>query len=55
MKQEIYPITVCTTLLQPMGYEKLAKLYEQLHAIEYPTARKLNLAKINELVEKSKN
>ena len=48
----IYPITVCTTLLQPMGYEKLAKLYEQLHAIEYPTARKLNLAKINELVEK---
>ena len=48
----IYPITVCTTLLQPMGYEKLAKLYEQLHAIEYPATRKLNLAKINELVEK---
>ena len=48
----IYPITVCTTLLQPTGYEKLAKLYEQLDAVEYPATRKLNLEKINELVEK---
>ena len=48
----IYPITVCTTLLQPMGYEKLGKLYEQLHDVDYPVERKLDLAKINELVEK---
>lgn len=47
----IYPITVCTTLLQPMGYEKLAKLHDQLEVIEYPAVRKLNLEKINMLVE----
>ena len=50
----IYPITVCTTLLQPMGYEKLAKLHEQLHAVDYPVRRKLDLAKISELVESVK-
>ena len=51
-KAGIYPITVCTTLLQPMGYEKLGKLYGQLAEIDYSESRKLDLAKINELVEK---
>lgn len=51
----IYPITVCTTLLQPTGYEKLGKLYEQLCSSSYPEKRKLDLEKINELVDKVRN
>jgi len=51
----IYPITVCTTLLQPTGYEKLGKLYEQLHSVSYPEERQLDLEKINELVTKVRN
>ena len=47
----IYPITVCTTLLQPLGYDKLEGLYNQLQAVDYPTKRHVVLKKLEALVE----
>lgn len=47
----IYPITVCTTLLQPTGYERLKQLHDKLVVMDYPAERKLSLDKINALVD----
>lgn len=46
----IYPITVCTTLLQPIGYDKLKPMSEGLQEMAYPTERKVSQAKLDELV-----
>lgn len=46
----IYPITVCTVLLQPQGYEKLQKLNQLLQAEDYPQERYVRLDLIEELV-----
>ena len=47
----IYPITICTTLLQPSGYEKIKPLHDLLLKEEYPKERKLHLDKLENLVE----
>lgn len=47
----IYPITVCTTLLQPTGYDKLKVLSNLLQNSPYPNKREVKLDKINELVD----
>ena len=47
----IYPITICTTLLQPAGYEKIKPLHDILDKEEYPKGRKLDLAGMQALVE----
>lgn len=47
----IYPITVCTTLLKPTGYERLNNLNTKLAAVEYQSERKLYVDKIKALVD----
>lgn len=46
----IYPITICTTILQPSGYEKIKGLHDLLWKEAYPTERKVSLEKLEALV-----
>lgn len=46
----IYPITICTTILQPSGYEKIKPLHDILWKEDYPTKRSVSLEQLEDLV-----
>lgn len=50
----IWPITVATTLLKPGGYQRITQMANVISSLPYPNVVKLDLAKLNVLVDKSK-
>ena len=48
----IWPITVATTLLKSGGYERSIQLSKILESLEYPKSVKINLEKLDNLVNK---
>lgn len=51
----IWPITVATTLLKPMGYQKIKGLAQAVDVLPYEIEQKLNIMKLEELAMRSKS
>lgn len=47
----IWPITVATTMLKPGGYQRMNQIANVVASLDYPTYIKLDLAKLDALVE----
>lgn len=50
----IWPITMATTLLKPGGYQRIQQVANVLTDCEYPTEVRVDLAKLDQVVEKAK-
>lgn len=51
----IWPVTVCTTLLQGAGYNQLDALAKEVEAVDYGTVGSLDVAAIEALAEEAKS
>ena len=49
----IWPVTLCTALLGPGGYGKLAQIAEKLSALDIPEFRGIDVCRINDIAAKA--